>query len=855
MFPAHNEPAVAMSESRRTPAGATGGFLGFVALSAAAGVLIAAAMTPALALSGLAATNTITVFENLPNYLKIGELAQGSNIYATAGDGSLLKLATFYEQNREEIGWEEIPQFVKDAAVAGEDPRFFEHGGIDAQGTLRAAFQLALKQGSSGGSSLTQQYVKNVLVQNAVMNAKTDEEKSDAVDAAIEQTPDRKLKEMRLAIGVEKRYSKSEILAGYLNIAFFGGTVYGIEAASKYYFAGVSAQDLTLEQSASLLAIVNNPEKFRLDRPESTANGAANGYAENRSRRNYILRKMLTYKKITVEQYESAAAAPVVPTITSPSTGCQAAGGSGFFCDYVYWTIRTNEAFGATADERVEKLRRGGLDIYTTLDLSLQVAAEAAINENVPSTDPRFDVGATAVTVQPGTGRIMAMAQNKTFSNDPDVLAANGAAWTSVNYNTDIDYGGSSGFQPGSTYKVFTLGEWVNAGHSLRESFDGRRRTFTRFTNSCDGNWTGNYPPRNDDGRIATNAIDATKWSVNSSFVAMAQQLDLCNIKKLAQAFDVHRADAAPLDMFPSDVLGTQEVAPLTMAVAFAGIANGGVTCLPVAIDRIVDRAGTEIAPPAASCTQSVQPNVANAMTYAMQQTFVGDGTATASNPGTGVPHIGKTGTTDFAKDTWMIGASTTAATAVWVGNVRGDANLRNLRFDSGPAATARHRIWPRIMKVADEAWGGAAFPEPDASAFRVTRADIPDVRGKSPDDARRVLESAGFVVTDAGQQDSELPAGQVSGTDPSGSAPRGSMISLYTSNGSLVLMPNVVGLSAQAAHAALAGFTVRTDSPATGDPGQHGKVIATNPTAGTPISAGSQVIIGFGQFAGGRSG
>jgi membrane peptidoglycan carboxypeptidase len=307
--------------------------------------------------------------------------------------------------------------------------------------------------------------------------------------------------------------------------------------------------------------------------------------------------------------------------------------------------------------------------------------------------------------------------------------------------------------------------------------------------------------------------------------------------------------------MFPSDVLGTQEVAPLSMAVAFAGIANGGVTCLPIAIDRIVDRAGKEIAPPAASCKQSVLPNIANAMTYAMQQTFVGDGTATASNTGTGVPHIGKTGTTDFAKDTWMIGASTTAATAVWVGNVRGDANLRNLRFDSGPAATARHRIWPRIMRVADEAWGGAAFAEPDASAFRVIRVDVPDVRGKSPNDARRVLESAGFAVTDAGQQDSELPAGQVSGSDPSGTAPRGSMISLYTSNGSLVLMPNVIGLSAQAAHAALAGFTVRTDSPTTSDPGQHGKVIASNPAAGTPIAAGSQVIIAVAVLAGGRSG
>ena len=780
-----------MRESGRSAGGVTGGILGFIAMSAVAGVLVAASMTPALAVSGLAATNAITLFDNLPNYLKIGELAEGSNIYATAADGSLVKLATFYEQNREEIAWEEIPQFAKDAAVSGEDPRFFEHGGVDAQGTLKAAVQLALGSGGGrGGSSITQQYVKNVQVQNAVMNATTTKEREDAVDAATEPTPDRKLKEMRLAVGVEKKYTKTQILTGYLNIAYFGGAAYGIEAASKYYFGGVSAKDLTLEQAASLLAIVNYPEKFRLDRPDSVKNGAANGYAENKSRRDYILGKMLTYKKIGAEQYAAAIAAPVVPTITPPTTGCEAAGGAGFFCDFVYWSIRTDEAFGATADERIEKLRRGGLDIYTTLDLGLQAAAEAAINENVPSTDSRFDVGATAVTVQPGTGRIVAMAQNKTFSNDPEVLNANGPSWTSVNYNTDIDYGGSSGFQPGSTYKVFTLGEWVNAGHSLRENFDGRRRTFTHFTNSCDGDWNGSFAPRNDDGRIAGNAIDATKWSVNSSFVAMASQLDLCKIKELAQSFGVHRADADPLEMFPSDVLGTQEVAPLTMAVAFAGIANGGVTCSPTAIDRIVDRFNKEVAPPAHDCTQAVPANVANAMAYAMQETFAGGGTATASNTGTGVPHIGKTGTTDSANDTWMVGASAKAATAVWVGNVTGSANLRSLWFDSGQAATARHRIWPRIMKVADDAWGGGAFAAPDASALRVSRVNIPEVKGKSPNDARRILEAAGFGVTNAGQQDSELPAGLISGTDPSGTAPRGATISLYTSNGSRIPTP-----------------------------------------------------------------
>ena len=347
---------------------------------------------------------------------------------------------------------------------------------------------------------------------------------------------------------------------------------------------------------------------------------------------------MLKLKKITQEEYDAAIATPVAPVITEPSTGCQTAAGSAYFCDYVTWVIKNQFDDPATPDvnEGAQLLQQGGLQIYTTLDLELQNRAETAIAENVPYSDPRFDVGSVAVTVQPGTGRILAMAQNKRYSNDPDVVATS-PEYTSVNYSTDFEYGGSSGLQPGSTYKVFTLAEWLNEGHSLTETFNGSRRAFTSFTDSCTGNWTGSYNPRNDDGRIANNAVDATAWSVNTSFMAMASQMDLCKIKQTAQAFGVHRADGGDLQMNPSDVLGTQEIAPVTMAAAFAGIANNGLTCTPVAIDKIVKADGTELTPPATTCSQSVTPEVAHSMAFAMQKTFAGGGTATASDPGTGI--------------------------------------------------------------------------------------------------------------------------------------------------------------------------------------------------------------------------
>lgn len=855
------------------------GILGFVGMSALAGVLVTAAVTPALAVTGMAANNSISLFENLPGYLEPADLAERSNIYATAPDGSPYLLASFFDDNREEVAWEAISQYVKDAAVAGEDPRFYEHGGVDIQGTVRGALKTVSGEDTQGGSSITQQYVKNVLINNNTAKATNQEEFEKAYDEATEVSVSRKLKEIRYAIALEKEYSKDDILKGYLNIAAFGGRVYGIESAAQYYYSKTAAT-LSLPEAASLIAIVNFPEALRLDQPEDEKNGAASvnakgeptPYAANKDRRDYILDKMLEYQKITPEEHAAAIATPVTPAIHAPSTGCQSAGGSAFFCDYVTWVIKNQFDEAATEDvnEGTQMLQKGGLDIYTTLDLELQGEAEAAMRENVPFADPRFDVGSVAVSVEVGTGKILAMTQNKQYTQDPDVIAASAGDYSSINYSTDYAYGGSLGFQPGSTFKVFTLAEWLNEGHSLRETFNGSRRNFTSFPAACYGGWKGNYDPKNDDGTGANNAVDATKYSVNTAFIAMGQQLDLCKIRDTAQAFGVRRADGLdlgqkfkyaedgtrsvdPAEVFgPSAILGTEEVSPLSMVSAFAGVANNGATCSPVAIARIVNNKGEEQAVPQTACPQSVTPEVAHAMGYAMAQTF--SGTASASNTGTGVPHIGKTGTTDNNEGTWMNGASTRVATAVWVGNVTGHANLRQLSFDSGAAATARHRMWKRIMTLADNKYGGAEFPEPDQSAFKQVLVDIPQVAGLSFDAAKQAIESAGFVAEDGGQQDSNLPAGTVSGTDPTGQAGKGTTIRIFTSNGSMTGVPNVVGMTGDQAEAALkqAGFKVQRQNENTTDPTKVGVVISQNPAGGGFAKPGDQITISVGKLGGG---
>ncbi|ASD21870.1 penicillin-binding protein [Cryobacterium sp. LW097] len=699
----------------RSFGGVVGGLIGLAATSAIAGLLVTVSLTPVVALTGVAATSTINVFETLPNYLEIEPLAQRSNIYATGPDGTSILLATLYDQNRVEVGWDDIGQNVKDAAIAGEDPRFYDHGGVDLQGTMRGALTTAFRGSVQGGSSITQQYVKNVLVQKCEM-LPTEEEISDCYAAATVTTASRKLKEMRLAIGVEKKYAKNDILRQYLNIAGFGGRVYGIEAAAAYYY-GSTAADLTVAQAASLVAIVNNPGKFRLDRPASETNGVANGYLDNRQRRDYILGEMLRYGKITQVEFDEAMAAPIEPTIHEPSTGCQTAGANAYFCDYVIHVLANDPVFGDDEDARIKNIRRGGFDVYTTLDLDLQNAAVATMNENVPKTRAGWDVGGVISSVEVGTGRVLAMTQNKDYSQDPEVQAT-GSNWSSVNYNTDFVAGGSRGFQPGSTYKVFTLADWLNTGHSLDERVDSAPRSqWGTFNDSCFGpqNYDSEgWSPKNDANESGRNysALEATIGSINTGFIAMAKRLDLCGIRKMAEAFGVHRADGEPLSQSAASVIGTNEIAPLSMAVAFAGIANNGTTCSSIVIDRMIGADGTEVPIPVSRCEDSVLPETQRQMVAALSQ-VMSRGTAVQSNTGTvpWVPMFGKTGTTDNAKDTWMSGASSKVATVVGVVTVTGNANQRAINFESGPAATARHRMWPAVMSVANAKYGGDPFP------------------------------------------------------------------------------------------------------------------------------------------------
>jgi len=687
------------------------------------------------------------------------------------------------------------------------------------------------------------QYVKNILVQKAEAIADP-AERDAAYDEATKTTPDRKLKEMKLAIGLEKEYSKDDILLGYLNIAPFGGRVYGIQSAAQYYF-GVNASDLTVAQAASLVATVNEPNGLRIDVPADQGTNIA----DNQARRDKdVLPSMLKEHKITQAQYDEAIATPVTPNIVQPSTGCQTANSiaAGFFCDYVTHIVKNDPAFGADEETRWTNFKTGGYQIYTTLDVDMQFAAMNAVNANVPKTYD-FDLGTSLVTVQPGTGKVLAMVQNKDFSADPEVTAADPTT-SAVNYSTDFDYGGSTGFQVGSTYKIFTLAEWLKTGHSLNDVINGNAGTLNlaQFRDSCTGGNGGTYSVKNDGGSNPGNVTvkAATTNSVNLAFLRMAQKLDQCEIRKTAEAFGVHRADGAPLGENPADVLGTNEIAPLTMAGAFAAVANGGVYCTPIAIDKILDSAGNELPIPQSTCSQAVEPNIAATMINALATVIAPGGTASASNPNDGIPHFGKTGTTDSEKDTWFVGASTKLATAVWVGNVVGSVSIRNTTIDGQSGGNVRHSIWRTYMTQADEKYGGDDFPAADSTLVNGIQVSIPSVAGMTIDAAKAAITAAGFDFQDGGPIDSYAAAGVVDSSSPSGSASKGSTITVFTSNGQLRTVPDVANKSLADARALVAAAGIDPNQiTVTGPNAANAQVVSISPTAGSPIHATGQPI------------
>jgi membrane peptidoglycan carboxypeptidase len=370
--------------------------------------------------------------------------------------------------------------------------------------------------------------------------------------------------------------------------------------------------------------------------------------------------------------------------VNKPSQGCVAAAMAPYFCDYVQQLVLNDKAFGATPEDRAKFLYQGGLTIKTTLDPRLQKVAQTRVDNTMSPTDP-LQRGADVVSVQPGTGKVLTMAQNTVYN--PATKPGNymGNFSLSVKDANGQPLHGSGGFQIGSTFKPFVFAEWLNSGHSMMTMIDGAVRDYPPgypWKNSC-GTTTGFYDPAsgttllpNDDPDhyYPMTAYLGLAISINTVTFQTATQLDFCNIQKMATAAGVKNGTTnKPYDVSHiSNLIGSENVAPIDMATAYATFADGGVRCEPIALTSITDPAGKSYPVPSANCQRTMTKEVAAGVTYALQYMLVhGSGYAIPLNDK--ATAFAKTGTSDGNVETWTVGANSGIATAAWFGSYQGN--------------------------------------------------------------------------------------------------------------------------------------------------------------------------------------
>ncbi|MEC5179742.1 transglycosylase domain-containing protein [Arthrobacter sp. CG_A4] len=643
----------------------------FLGVSAMCGVLVAGLLVPAAAVSGNTASGSIKFFDTLPAELQVDPPSQSTTILAA--DGSVI--ANLFAENRTRVSLDQMSPYVKDAVIAIEDNRFYEHGGVDTTGIMRALVSTA-RGNKQGASTITQQYVNNVINSSLEAEGKGDEVLLNGVNKGVGD----KLREMKLAIALEKKFTKEQILEGYLNIVFFNRDAYGIEAASKFFFS-TTAKDLTLPQAALLAGLVNSPSFFDpINNPENA-----------KVRRDLVLELMLTQGKIQQADYDAAVATPVETKVTPARQGCPYSQTAPYFCDYVLHLLLNNPAYGADAKERERKVFRGGLTIKTTLDPNAQAVAQAQVDGSAGANPDKW--GASLVSVQPGSGKIISMAQNT------QVLEAEGKFNTVINFNVDMkdtqgnDLGGLGGFQPGSTMKPFTFAQWLDEGKSMNTVLNGAVRRYPlnyRWKNTCPTPVDGAYNTAEEGLGAAKDlqnaeenyykpmrVVDGLANSINTMTFATAAQVDLCGIQKIVDAAGIHAGQTnEPVPMTRlSNLIGALQTSPLTMASAFATFANDGKYCEPIAIASVTDATGAQLPAQATSCRDAIKPEVARGVSFALQE-VLNRGSGSLIQPRistrTSFPIAAKTGTNDTNNSTWVVGYTTGLATATWFGDALG---------------------------------------------------------------------------------------------------------------------------------------------------------------------------------------
>ena len=781
--------------------------LSFFLLTGIGGGILAAAALPFAATTGTIANAGTRVFDDLPTEIDFTRPSEQSVILA--GDGS--HLATFYAENRIIVPSEEISQLIKDATIAIEDERFFQHNGIDAQGLVGAAWNNFTGGRLAGGSTITQQYVKNAIIEEGRILGD-----NELIAGATERSISRKLNEARFAIAVENSLTKDQILTGYLNLAQFGPSQWGVEAASRYFY-GIPASDVTLEQAAMLAGITQAPGKWN---PITNAD-------EAKQRRDTVLGQMYNLDMISRDELETAVAVPIADmlNVTQVPNGCAEAGISAYFCEYVVKDILNSPSLGETREERTQKLYRGGLVITTTIDPADQKAAYDAVVASTPVNDPS-SINMALSSVEPGTGHIKAMVQNTNYGNptaeNPDDMT--------LNLNVGMTMGGGSGYQSGSTFKVFTLMEWLNQGNGAMDVINANNQSFPRasWNIRCAPHLADDYNPTNIEGIGSGNmtVLEVTRRSVNAAYVSMANHLDMCDITDMAANLGIERGRIAiegdpetaefaatnlpfeygeplPLLPNPSAVLGTNPVTPLSMANAMATIAADGNRCEPLSFTKITDANGNDIAVNEPECRQVIDAELARQTTSVLEEVVEPRSTGSRAVLANGRPVAGKTGTANMDWHAWFMGYTPQLATAVWQGHHEGYISMFNSVINGQFHQEVYGGLYPAMTfkmfmdtALADEPMERFTAPTKDPRSIQGqnsttdqnragTSGTVPNLVGQSQQDAQSAALADGYGYTTRAEA-SDQPQGtvirQVPG--PGENAARGTRIEIWISAG-----------------------------------------------------------------------
>jgi membrane peptidoglycan carboxypeptidase len=723
----------------------------FVVVSVLAGVLVAGLFIPFAGMAGVTSNAAAAELQSLPAELSTPAPATRSKVLM--GNGKIL--AFFYDENRIPVKLKSIAPIMRQAQIAIEDHRYYEHGALDFKGTVRALVRNSAAGGTTqGGSSITQQYVKMVQIEQC--QAKGD---TQCVKDAQAPTVQRKIRELRYAIAMEKKFTKDEILERYLNIAYYGAGAYGVEAAARHYFS-TKASQLTLAQAAMLAGLVQNPDTHNPIRNPSAA----------LDRRDVVLNRMVELKLITLDQAKEAKKTGFDQKLVQKTRNGCVGTRYPFLCDYVRRTLLNTPSLGKTADDRENMINRGGLVIQTAIDPKIQDLAQKKVSAVVGPRDP---VISTMNMIQPGTGLMIAMAQSR-----PVMGSDAKKGQTYWNLAAEPAMGGIQGYQAGSTFKLFTMAAALEKGIPISKMFNAKSPfNFTgRPFTSCRGR------ERVWDRWVVQNAVghsksigmmEAAQFSVNTYFIQLELATGMCRVTKMAQKTGVKvgaRIGQPSVNIVkqfqdkPSFTLGTVEVSPLSMAEAYATFAARGIHCNPIIVSKITTRGGGNLAVPDANCRRVVDKDVADGVNKILKS-VVDKGTGRRAKIYDGRDIAGKTGTIDSNEAVWFAGYTPEIAGVAMIsvdntkrpfikGGYYRRSGVRGYRVPStgvylegSGSGDAGMKIWKPVMQQYFQQIPKTSFNQPPHKIQVGEQVRVPNLNGLSLDAATRKLERLGFTV------------------------------------------------------------------------------------------------------------